>query len=114
MICKMSINEGWHFMQSWSTLDIKKGSLTVTPSCYVFVLYGFQDQSFSHGGGKNFHFSMSRAALGHTQLPIQWVLGALSLGVKQLGCEIDHTPPASAKVQKTWVYTSTPPYVFMA
>jgi hypothetical protein len=35
-------------------------------------------------------------------------------GVKRQGREADHSPPASAEVKKTWVYTSTPPYVFMA
>jgi hypothetical protein len=34
--------------------------------------------------------------------------------VKQQGCEADHSPPASAEVRKTWIYTSTPPYAFMA
>jgi hypothetical protein len=33
--------------------------------------------------------------------------------VKQPGRETDHSPPASADVKKTWVYTSTPPYVVM-
>jgi hypothetical protein len=50
---------------------------------------------------------------GHTQLPIQWVLEALSQEIKRPGREADHSPPTSAKV-KTWVYTSTPPYIFMA
>jgi hypothetical protein len=44
-----------------------------------------------------------------TQPPIQWVLGALSLGVKQNGCEADNSPPTSAKVKKAWVYTFIPP-----
>jgi hypothetical protein len=35
-------------------------------------------------------------------------------GVKRPGREADHSPPNSAEVKKTWVYTSTPPYVFMA
>jgi hypothetical protein len=38
----------------------------------------------------------------------------LSLGVKRPGREADHSPPTSAEVKKTWIYTSTPPYVFMA
>jgi hypothetical protein len=66
-------------------------------------------------GVKNFHFFMSsRLALGLTQPPIQWVVGSLSLGVKRPGREADHSPPTSAKGKKTWVYTSTPPYAFMA
>jgi hypothetical protein len=28
--------------------------------------------------------------------------------------ESDHSPPASAEVKEMWIYTSTPPYVFMA
>jgi hypothetical protein len=49
-----------------------------------------------------------------TQPPIQWVPGALSLGVKRQGRESDHSPPTSAEVKKMWIYTSTSPYVFMA
>jgi hypothetical protein len=50
----------------------------------------------------------SRTALGPTQPPIQWVPGALSLGVT------DHSPPSSAQVKNAWSYTSIPQYVFMA
>jgi hypothetical protein len=28
--------------------------------------------------------------------------------------EADHSPPNSAEVKNTWIYTATPPYVFMA
>jgi hypothetical protein len=48
-------------------------------------------------------------ALGPTQPPIQWVPGALSLGVKRPGREADHSPPSSAEVKNAWSYTSTPP-----
>jgi hypothetical protein len=37
-----------------------------------------------------------------TQPPIQWVAGALYLGVKRPGREADHSHPSSAKV-KEWV-----------
>jgi hypothetical protein len=30
------------------------------------------------------------------------------------GREADHSPPTSAEVKKMWIYTSTPPYAFMA
>jgi hypothetical protein len=59
-------------------------------------------------------FTASRTALGPTQPPIQWVPGALSLGVKRPGREADHSPPSSAEVKNAWSYTSTPPYAFMA
>jgi hypothetical protein len=49
------------------------------------------------------------AALGPTQPPIQWVPGALSLGVKRPGREADHSLPSSAEVKNVWSYTSTPP-----
>jgi len=42
---------------------------------------------------------VSRPALRPTQHPIQWAPGALSLGVKQLRCRIDHSSPSSAKVK---------------
>jgi hypothetical protein len=35
-------------------------------------------------------------------------------GVKQLGREADHSSPVSAEVKKMWIYTSTPPYAFIA
>jgi hypothetical protein len=44
----------------------------------------------------------SKPALGPTQPPIQWVPGALSLGVKRLGRESGHSPASSAEV-KEWV-----------
>jgi hypothetical protein len=53
-------------------------------------------------------------ALRPTQPPIQWVPGAPFPRVKQPEREADHSTPTSAKVKKIWVYTSTPPYVFMA
>jgi hypothetical protein len=34
------------------------------------------------------------------QPPIQWVQGALSLGVKRPGCEADHPPPPTAEVKE--------------
>jgi hypothetical protein len=64
---------------------------------------------------KNFLFSTSsRPALRHTHLPIQRVPGTLSLVVMRPGREADHSPPTSAAIKKTWIYTSTPPYVCKA
>jgi hypothetical protein len=35
-------------------------------------------------------------------------------GVKRQGREADHSPQTSAEVKKMWIYTFTPPYIFMA
>jgi len=51
----------------------------------------------------------SRMNLEPTQPPVQWVLGPLSLGVKWLGCEADHSPLSSAEAKNAWSYTSAPP-----
>jgi hypothetical protein len=42
--------------------------------------------------------------------------GNFSRGIKRGGGgrEADPSPPTSAEVKKTWNYTSTPPYTFMA
>jgi hypothetical protein len=53
-------------------------------------------------------------SLEPTQPPIQKVLGGVSPGVKRQGREADNSPSTSVEVKKTWIYTSTPPYVFMA
>jgi hypothetical protein len=54
-------------------------------------------------------FLSSKQVLEPTQPPIQWVPGALSLGVKRQRREADRSPPAIAEVKKMWIYTSTPP-----
>jgi hypothetical protein len=51
---------------------------------------------------------------GPPKPPIQWVPGAVSTAVKRPEREADHSSPASVEVKKMWIYTSTPPYVFMA
>jgi hypothetical protein len=64
---------------------------------------------------KNFLFpTLSRLALGPTQPPIKWVPGFLTAGVKRPGSESDNSPPTSAEIKKTWTYTFTPPYAFVA
>jgi hypothetical protein len=42
----------------------------------------------------------SRKTLVSTQPPIQWVPGALFLGIKRLGREADHSPASSAEVKE--------------
>jgi hypothetical protein len=65
--------------------------------------------------GSRILFSMSsRQALGPTQHPIQLVPGVLSPGVKRSESKADPSPSTTAEVKKTWIYTSIPPYAFMA
>jgi hypothetical protein len=52
--------------------------------------------------------------LGPTLAHIQWVIGALSLGVKLPGREADHSPPFIADVNNAWNYTLLPQSAFMA
>jgi hypothetical protein len=51
----------------------------------------------------------SRPALGPTQPPIQWVPEPLSLGVKRLGLEAEHSLPSSAEMKNACSYASTHP-----
>jgi hypothetical protein len=72
-------------------------------------------RSSSPSRGKNFLFSMSfRQVLDPTQPPIQWVPGVITSVAKQSGRVASHLPLTRAHVKKTWNYTSTPPYAFMA
>jgi hypothetical protein len=79
--------------------------------------YGLDDRGsrvWFPAGARNFFTTASRTALGPTHPPIHWVPGALSLGVKQLGREADHSPPSSAVVKNPWSLPPLPHYVFMA
>jgi hypothetical protein len=71
--------------------------------------YGLDDQGFKfpQGLGIFLFTTVFRLALGLMQPPIQWVPGALSLGVKWLGHEADYSPQSSAVVKNAWSYTST-------
>jgi hypothetical protein len=64
--------------------------------------YGLDDRgSISWWGLGIFLFdTKSRPALVLTQPPIQWVPGALSVGVKRPGRETDHSPPSIAEVKE--------------
>jgi hypothetical protein len=49
-----------------------------------------------------------------TQPPIQWLPGAFSPERMRPGREADHAPVTISEVKNTWIFKSTPPYVFMA
>jgi hypothetical protein len=54
----------------------------------------------------------SRPALRPTQ-PMKWALEALPLGVQCQRRQAYTSPPTSAGVKKTWISTTTPPYIIM-
>jgi hypothetical protein len=66
--------------------------------------YGLDDRSsefrFPAGDEIFLFITASRTALGPTQPPIQWVPGALFLGVKRPGREAGHSSPSSAEVKE--------------
>ena len=68
-------------------------------------------------GKSKIYFSppeVSKPASGPTQLPsIKWVPGVFS-GLKWLGSEFHHLIPTSIESRNVWIYTSTPPFTFMA
>jgi len=69
------------------------------------------DQGSIPSRGSNGNFSLHhciQTGSGADPAPIQWVLGALSKGVKWPGCD-DHSLPSSAMFKNVWSYTSTPP-----
>jgi hypothetical protein len=66
---------------------------------YIYWVLGFDSRQ---GLGIFLFTTASRTAPGPTQPPIQWIQGALSLGVKQPGRVTDHSPASSAEV-KEWV-----------
>jgi hypothetical protein len=55
-----------------------------------------------------------RPVLGSMEPPIQWVPVGHFLRVKLQWREAKHSHPTSAKVKKVWIYTSIPPYGFVA
>jgi hypothetical protein len=66
------------------------------------------------GGWEFFSDTASRPALEPNQPPIQWVPGALSLGVKQPRQEADHSLPSNAEVKECKAIPPLPQHAFMA
>jgi hypothetical protein len=77
------------FCESWDN------SVGIVTDC------GLDDQGSNPGGSWEFFtVTLSKPALGPTQPPIQWIPGALSLGVKWLGHGADHSPPSGVEVKE--------------
>jgi hypothetical protein len=73
--------------------------------------YGLDDQGVDVPVGVRIFTSpmSSRTALGSIHPP-----PSSFAAVKLPEREADHSTPISAEVKKTWLYTPTPPYVFLA
>jgi hypothetical protein len=88
-------------LQIWyptATLRSRDSSVGIALG-YVLDDWGSRVQ-FPAGAGNFLFTTASRTALGPTQPLIQWVRGALSLGVKWPVCEADHSPPSNAEVKE--------------
>jgi hypothetical protein len=68
----------------------------------IALAFGLDDRGFDSRLGLGFFLltTASRPGLVLTQPPIQWVLGALPVGVKRPVREADHPPPSSSKVKE--------------
>jgi hypothetical protein len=80
--------------------------------------YGLDDQrgrEFESREGKRFSL-LHIVQTGSGVHPTSYKMGTGGSfpGIKRQGRETDHSPPTSAEVKKMWIYTSTPPYLFMA
>jgi hypothetical protein len=108
--------------------DIKRTEIWKDYKCLHFRLssrdssvgiapdYGLDDRggrSSSSSGVKNFLHVVQTGSGSH---PASYLMGTgrFSRGAKRPGRETDNSPPTSAEVKKMWIYTSTPPYAFMA
>jgi len=69
--------------------------LVCTP--WTIEVLGFDSR---RGLGIFLLIAASRMALGPTHRPIQWLSGALSLGVKRRGREADHSAASCAEVKE--------------
>jgi hypothetical protein len=63
---------------------------------------------------KNFYFSNRLDRLSVHKTSYTMGTGSSFPGIQRPGRETDHSTPTSAEVKKMWIYTSTPPHVFMA
>jgi hypothetical protein len=82
--------------------------VTNTTLLIVKTHYGLQQQVWFFAEAEKFIFVIvPRLPLECTQLLIQWVLGTISLEVKQPGHDADHPPPPSAEILALILLTSS-------
>jgi hypothetical protein len=80
--------------------------------------YGLDEQGgreFESRSGKRFSL-LYIVQTGSGVHPTSYKMGTGDFfpGVKRQGREVDHSALTSTEVKKMWIYTSTPPIVFMA
>jgi hypothetical protein len=85
--------------QLWDSVPYLKYDIVGDRKICIFVL-SMQDRKERFWKIKVYSLTASKTALGPTQPPIQWVPGAVSLGVKRPGHEADHSLPSSAEVKE--------------
>ena len=68
----------------------------------IWVLNPGKEKRFSH-------FQNAQTGPGPTQLPVPWVLWAVTAGVKRPGCTDRQGSAFSAEVQHEWRKKSSPP-----
>jgi hypothetical protein len=79
-----------YMMMHWNIRNVRKVTWVQTPKLSIF------------------DSPVPRLALGFTQPPIQWILGALFPAVKWLQCEADHL------VVRLKIYEAIPPFPYMS
>jgi hypothetical protein len=111
-------NSGCHFCIATSIFLRRQCGVLRSRDSVVDIAtgYGLDDRGVGVRAlvGSRIFLTSFRPVLRPTKPPIQWVPGTLSTEVKRRGHEADHSPPTSAEVKKIWIYTSTPPYAFVA
>jgi hypothetical protein len=84
-------------------------NVAVRGSTVSIVTMGWTIWGSDHGRGKIFLFSVCPDQFWPIHPPIQWVLGALSLGIKRLQREADYSSQSSAEVENEQSYAFIPP-----
>jgi hypothetical protein len=87
----------------WQTNDIDR-----IKAILIATGYGLDSLHLIPSRGEIFLFStVFRLPLGPTQPPVEWLPGALSLGVKKQRHDTDHSPPSAAEVSNGEAISTT-------